>query len=350
MPSIPRALSAICAPLLVACWATCGPAAAQATFYTLSSSPNPSNVGQSLPFRDFGATSCLSQMVVSRFLFQNAPVNITGLAFGFSDMGVMRFQRIKIRMGTTAINWLPATMSTNRPAQTTTVLDTGAHLWNTHVNEWCDIGLQAPYTYVPSAGNLFIEFEITGASIEVGGNLYVYRTANSSPVGNLVAAGYNGTVLPTTATTNGDMISIRISESVANASYFGDGCAGTGGRTSALGFSGGSGALGGTASVWLSNAPPQALALLGIALGGSVPGAPISLTSFGMPNCLQYVSPTVTGAVTTSTLGMAAYPIAIPNVVALAGTLLTMQYLVNDPGANAANLTTTNYGRLLIGY
>ena len=73
---------------------------------------------------------------------------------------------------------------------------------------------------------------------------------------------------------------------------------------------------------------------------------PQSLGSFGMPTCWQYFNATSTAGLVTDSFGVAMHSIAIPVDPSLSGLILFSQYYVTDPAANAAQIVSTNMGRI----
>lgn len=75
----------------------------------------------------------------------------------------------------------------------------------------------------------------------------------------------------------------------------------------------------------------------------------MDLSSAGMNGCRVYLAPLDASPRATNTSGIALDSFLVPASSTLLGAVLYVQGLVVDPSANAAGLTTSNYGRIQIG-
>jgi hypothetical protein len=140
---------------------------------------------------------------------------------------------------------------------------------------------------------------------------------------------------------------LRIGEGLATTSYLGQGCNGSTGTAPALGILG-TGQLGTTASIVLSNARPSQLAVLLFGFSNAAP-LPQDLTPFGMPGCFRYCDAATSVGLLTSASGVATFPLVIPNQGSLVSAVVYQQYFTADATANAAGFVAANYGRILVG-
>jgi hypothetical protein len=141
--------------LLVAFTVLSTTAMSQTCFYSHTADPlvafqegNFAPLGQS---NTSSPMSRITQFVVLRYGFQNAPVRITGLAFSMDAIGVMRYQTIRIRMCHTTNDSLSGLFAANVSTPQQTVLETHDYVWPHPYGTWTEIGLQTPFVYTPTA-------------------------------------------------------------------------------------------------------------------------------------------------------------------------------------------------------
>ncbi len=94
--------------------------------------------------------------------------------------------------------------------------------------------------------------------------------------------------------------------------------------------------------VHLRSARPQSLATLLAHLSRSTP--PLDLSPLGMPSCWMHIplgGPTLP-PIQVGSDGSASLVMDIPNDSQLAGSQVTFQWIVVDPGTNAAGIVTSN--------
>jgi hypothetical protein len=122
---------------------------------------------------------------------------------------------------------------------------------------------------------------------------------------------------------------------------YGPACAGTAGPA-AIGWQGlpvpGNAAF----ALTVENTRPTTAAVL---LLGVLP-ANIPLDLFGMTGCVLLTQPLLSLTASTSAVGTAQVPVAIPPDPWLAGARFHAQWLVVDPGSNRASLVTSNAARV----
>ena len=107
----------------------------------------------------------------------------------------------------------------------------------------------------------------------------------------------------------------------------------------------GSPVIGSVVSLSLTDALPQASALL--QLGASQ--SRFALDALGAPGCVIHTSGDVSVLMRTDLLGAAATAIGIPNSGALVGQVAYLQFLVADPAANRLGVVTSSAASIRIG-
>jgi hypothetical protein len=139
---------------------------------------------------------------------------------------------------------------------------------------------------------------------------------------------------------------MRVITGDATTATFGRGCVGSNALTPTVSFTGTS-QIGQTLNHNLGNALPNApcLAVFGFS---SAPPFPIDLTFLGFTGCRAYVDIVVTLGTIADGAGAATVGVAVPNDPGLVGVVLYSQWAALD-GLAAGGLTTSNYGRALIG-
>lgn len=131
---------------------------------------------------------------------------------------------------------------------------------------------------------------------------------------------------------------------------YGAGCAGSAGTPTLAATGGSRPVLGATLSVTLGNLP-QGVAVMAMGFSDtSYPpfSLPLSLATFGMPNCDLLAAPFATQLVLGAG-NSAVWTLGIPNNAALAGILFFNQGFSLDPGFNPTGLTVSNGGKGRIG-
>lgn len=339
--------------LLAVVFLSLGFARGQTCFFSHASDPMASNANPGeapLGVSTGGTTvSRLTQFVVQRYRFQNAPVSISGLAFSVTVNGAMRYSAIRVRMAHTTHDNLDVTFANNFATAPQVVLDSHDYVWPHRQGEWTEIGLQSPFVYTPAIGNLLIEVRVTGmvADHTTGNGVTHFRHSVNTQAAQMVVRDYLGNE-PQNGSMNVRAPTVRLCSDLANLLWLGESCGRQPGSRPGLGFAGSS-QLGATTSIVLSNAQPARFAVLAFGFTMGQP-FPQSLTPIGMTGCWQYFNPTVVVGLTTDGLGVATHRLAIPNQPAIAGRILFSQYFVTDAAANAAGAVSTNLGRIQPGF
>jgi hypothetical protein len=282
---------------------------------------------------------------VPSLVFANVPRRIDGIAFLPRDTGLRRCAEITVRMSHTTVQQLDPVFANNVTEPPVEVLHARDYAVPSVEGQLMSLGLQRPFDYFPPRGDLLIEIvamDVTrnGQTQDKG---FHYDYSTNVPGEAMYALEQRLPIVGGGA----EFPKLVLCTGAGDLGWFGEGCAGASGAVPGLGLSG-SPALGGTTDVWVSNARPSSATqiLLGV---DNAPPLPQDLTAFGMPGCRLYVAPLDALAGLTDAVGVLRLALTIPNRPDLVGAILYSQALVVDPGANAAGLVTTNYGRLLVG-
>jgi hypothetical protein len=277
-------------------------------------------------------------------VFQNVPARITDVAVGArSGWRTYAFGELTIRMGHTTANQLSASFAQNITSPLQDVLVAHDHVWTEGPGPaWVPLGLQAPFQFLPGSGNLLIELIQRDISVL---EQVAYNYLGTANVGTVVA-GY-GSSIPAQASSQGDAPRLRFCIDRAEVLLHGETCNGSGSSTPLLGVTGRP-TPGATPTIWLSDAPPNAIAACAYGFD-TRPPFPVDLTPLGAPGCRQYLAPAFADVVLANGLGIGQNTIAVPGAPATIGAILYTQYFVLDPPANALGLTASNYARLLVG-
>ena len=325
-----------------------GTAAAQLTVYTVD--PTPGYVA-SAPYPQILREAPLHwvntgeerrvQYLVSRNLFLGAPVRIVDVALATRYHSTITFESISVRMAHTPAETLSTTFATNLGGGATEVLAARNYALGVAGGRWNPIGLQTPFVYYPSRGNLVID-------------LRVQNTQNTFEVSTWSAGQQNGTMVsaayaigqPASVGIDDYATKLMIAVDRADLMLTGQGCTGSGGQPLGLGFEG-SAVLGQGFQIVLVDAPAGAAAALLLGLS-SAPPWPLVLQP-GTPACRIYQSPDVLLPITADQGGIARVPVPVANDPALVASVFFTQFVAFDPTANALGVTTSNQGRVLIG-
>ena len=201
------------------------------------------------------------QVLVPSYLFENVPTLVTDFAHSIGQSYTRRrFDRLTIRFGHTSATTLSTVFANNitGPMQTVLLAENHVHteLLTGPAPGWAPVGLQQSFLYMPGSGNLLIDVLIENGT--------VIEPSTSSGLG-----GYNGlhgdtivsTDLPTVPTSGNPAArpGLRFCVNRAEKLLLGESCAGTGGSTPLLGL-GSRPTLGTSVTIWLSDAPPNAMA------------------------------------------------------------------------------------------
>ena len=319
-------------------------AAAQNCLYNWGSDPTPPGSGAPLLSPLGPGQFRRTQVLVPAFVFQNVPERITDFAYVIgTGWRHLHFEELTIKMGHTTMNTLSNNFAANVTSPLQTVMSVRDHVWFEGVGPaWTSVGLQNSFQFLPGSGNLLIDVTIWG------GDVLAYASSgypSSSLIGSAVAG---NDVTPPTSGGGFPVPRLRLCTDRAESILFGQSCQGSGTSTPLLGVSGPP-ALGASPTIWLSDAPPNALAACAFGFD-TAPPFPLLLTSLGAPGCRQYFPVVFADFVLANNLGIGQRTVLIPSAPTMVGAILYAQYFVLDPPANALDLTASNYARLLAGF
>lgn len=277
----------------------------------------------------------------------NAPSGLI-CDIGFINCGtgndVYHYDTIEVKLGQTTATSLSTTFSANLAVNVQTVLSATNYDWHATGGKWHRLGLDTSYLYIAARGaNLVIQITVTGGR-KLAGGLTGFYTGSRQRLYNF---GWTGT--PPTTGTLGSTAALKweVLFQMNDLNTFGVGCPGTNG-TPALTFSG-SAQIGNSFSVLLANAPARKPALHIVGLKRLEPY--FDLGAAGAPGCRLYESVDSAFAVVSDANGGAsAGPFKIPNDTGLLCLRVYTQFAPFDkPQGNSLGLTTSNYGRILVG-
>jgi hypothetical protein len=286
-----------------------------------------------------------SQFIVNAAVFQNVPTLIREMSFGNSGgLFVQSITSLRVRFGYSTQTQVQPGFVQNTTSPLQDVLVATDYVWTVGLGSiWVPLGLQQPFLFVPGNGNLLVDIQTTGVTTTV-----------VLPTNSLVGSGFNNVQV------RGDAVSgvsvpgqitlaprVRFCVDRAESMLLGQTCNGSAGSTPLLGVTGWP-TPGATPTIWLSDAPPNAIAACAYGFSNAAP-YPVNLTSLGAPGCRQYFAPAFADLVLANNLGIGQQTILVPSAAATIGAILYAQWWVLDPPANALDLTTSNYLRLLVG-
>lgn len=318
-------------PLLV-CIASLAATLSAQSFYVPTNTPT---VGTANAF-PFNTTDMRYQALIRAVELNNTPALITGFGLAPSTSGTLAYGHVTMKMAHLASPTLSTTFDTNLAAGAVTTMDAPNFVWPVTANAWMDVDLQTPFLY-NGVDNLVVEFlvtaRVTGAAMR--------RDATNQRV---YLGSYTGQLVGTDG--GNTAFKMRVITGDATVATFGRGCPGSNALIPTLSFSGTS-QLGQTLNHNLANALAftPCLAAFGFS---SAPPFPIDLTFLGFTGCQAYTNPVVMLGTLSDGLGAASIGVSIPLDPALVGFLLYSQWIAID-GLAAGGLTTSNYGRALVG-
>lgn len=261
---------------------------------------------------------------------------ITGLAFAACNTGRAHYDRLEIVLDhIPAAQALSTTFAANLTASAVAVLDATNYTWHHTANGWNEVGLQNIFVY-NGTDDLLVEITATNG-IAPGG----VRRDTRQRIYWIGAAG----PAPATGTSSASASKIEVSMLTARASRYGDGCPGSNGSPQ-IGFTGVP-QLGTTFSIDLQNGVPTGLGVLVAGTTNAGP-FPLDLGFLGMTGCLAYTDLLATGIVLLDGAGAGSFSLPLPATLG-AGILFYAQYACLDPAANPFGLTSSDYGRILVG-
>jgi hypothetical protein len=283
-------------------------------------------------------------VMVPALVFQNVPLVITDVSVSCpAGYRQLSFSRLTIRMGHTTVAQLSNTFAQNITSPLQTVLDARDHVFFEGFGPaWVPLGLQVPFQFHPGSGNLLIEVVVEGGVV-LGS--FTFNYPGGSPFGACVTSAAE-TTLPVLGGPD-SIPRLRLCSDRAEVILFGQNCTGSGSSTPLLGV-GGMPTPGATATIWLSDAPPNALAVCAYGFD-TQPPFPLNLTPLGAPGCRQYFGLALYDVVVANNQGIGQRTILVPSASSTIGAIVYAQYFVLDPPANPLGITTSNYARLLVG-
>jgi hypothetical protein len=317
---------------LILCVASLTASLSAQSFYIPTNTPT---VGTANAF-PFNTTDMRYQALIRATELNSTPAVITGFSLAPAASGTLAYGPVTMKMAHLASPTLSTTFDTNLAAGAVTTMDVPAFVWPVTINTWMDVDLQTPFVY-NGVDNLVVEFlvtaRVTGASMR--------RDATNQRV-------YLGNYTGQLTGTDGGLTAfkMRVITGDASTGTFGRGCVGSNALTPTVNFTG-TAQLGQTLNHNLANALPNALCV-GVFGFTSAPPFPIDLTIIGLPGCKAYIDGVVTLGAVADGAGAATIGIAIPASPGLVGAVLYSQWAALD-GLVAGGLTTSNYGRALVG-
>lgn len=305
------------------------------SFYIPTNTPG---TGTSNAF-PFSTTDMRYQALITAADLGSTPTLITGFGLAATTTGARSFSRVWMRMAHFTGATLSTTFDSNLVAGATTVMDVTKWKWNLTAGVWNDVDLQVPFFY-NGTDNLVVEFQVYGGT-GTSGNMY--RDATNQRV---YLGGYTGQ----TTGTNGGLTAfkMRVITGDASSGTFGSGCVGSTALTPALTFSGTS-QLGNTLGVNLANALATTPVALHLGTSSAGPLYPIDLSIIGAAGCTMYHDVLVAIGGLSNASGGATVSLPIPSSPSVVGFTAYFQWVALDLAANAAGITTSNYGRALVG-
>jgi hypothetical protein len=311
------------------------PAAVTAqSFYMPSDTPA---VGTCNAF-PFNTTDMRYQALVRTSELGSTPQLIRGFALAPCTTGIRSFSRITVKMAHLASPTLSTTFDSNIPGAVT-VYDAPNAAWHMTLNTWNEIDLQRPFLF-NGTDNLVVDFIVLGST---GAAATTHRDATHQRV-------YLGSYTGQLTGTDGGLTAFKMRVITGDASLqrFGAGCMGSNSQTPGLAFNG-TGKIGTNLSVDQANAVATRPTLLVVGTNSALPVFPLDLAPFGAPGCVLYIDQVVSVPMVTTANGTSSLPLTIPNDPALVGLKLYFQWANLDTAANALGVTTSNYGRALLG-
>ncbi|HEX6813880.1 MAG TPA: hypothetical protein VF384_19820 [Planctomycetota bacterium] len=263
---------------------------------------------------------------------------VTGLAFAPCASGRAHYGSLEIVLDhIPASQPLSTTFANNLTPNAVTVLSAGNYTWNVTAGGWNEVGLQVPFLYL-GTHDLVIQITTVDGTAPVTGMRAGARQRVfwMAPAGTPPASGF----------TDNTAQKIEVSMQTAHTSSHGDGCPGSNG-TPVLAFAGSS-QIGQTLSIILHNGGQNGVSLFFAGTTNAAP-FPVELDFLGMPSCFAYTDLLVTSAIGHSPGGSGSLLLPIP-ASAPPGFRFYGQFACLDLGVNPFGFTTSNYGRILVGY
>lgn len=329
--------------LLLALTAASHPAYAQRFVHV----PDPSPRQGTLEYVPFGSSpghptwrNQRCQILVQSTRIGTSVLRIAELGFASDGHGLRRFERLVIRLDHHPGPALAPAFAQNLSPGAVTVLDVADHAWPNTADGWNRIGLQRGFFYIAGLGHLLLDIEVRGAGIvTTSGTPYL----RGGDLQRLHASAWDAAP-PATGTLDSGGLRVELGEDVALADPFGSGCAGSAGVPT-LQLSGVP-RLRSTCGIEVEHGPPGAAAVLVV---GAARHAPSPLVLPGTAGCRMFHAVSVWLPVTLDARGSAGVLLPVPGDLGLIGHRMYVQYYLRDTAANALGLTTSDFGRLLVG-
>jgi len=275
--------------------------------------------------------------------------SICDLAFAPCASGTRVFKTIEIKMDYVKGTVLSQTFSTNITASAVTVLKATNYEWHNTASQWNRIGLQKNFLYISTLGNLCIEITVTGAGL-VGASSGGAGFNRSSSVERRYAITWSTASGPPAQANNATpslaATKIEVLFGMNDLHTFGSGCSGSNNKIPTLSLTG-SAKLGSTVGIDLANAIANAKWYLNVGVTSNEP--PVDLSMFGGTNCRLYSPVTILLAGVADANGAYTLKASVPNDKNLVCQRAYVQYFPFDLRANALGLSSSNYGRILVG-
>lgn len=267
-----------------------------------------------------------------------APTLIRGFSLAPCANGVRSFSRITMNMAHLAAPTLSTTFDQNLAAGHVTVMDIPNYTWNLTANVWNDVDLQVPFAF-NGVDNVVVEFLVTG-STGANGNMRRDGTHQRVYLGN-----YTGQLTGT----NGGLsaFKMRLITGDASLQVFGAGCVGSNSAQPSLSFNG-TGQLATPLGVELNGALANTPVVLHFGSSSAFP-FPIDLAASGAPGCFLYHDVFLALPLSSDASGQASVSFTLPRFRTAIGLLLYFQWAGVDLAANQLGVTTSSYGRALVG-
>ncbi|MCA8954930.1 MAG: hypothetical protein KDC87_02590, partial [Planctomycetes bacterium] len=283
------------------------------------------------------------QLITAADLGNVCVADITDLGFVACGSGTRHFDSIQVILSQTNRTTLSTTFNTNRGSNVRTVLSQSNYEWVETTNSWNQVGLESTYRYDQRFGdNLVIEVIARGSRFAQSSGNAGHATGSRPRLYN-----FGWTSTPTTGTL-GTSAALKVQLLINSYDFhqYGLSCPDSSNRRSVCSASG-TGRIGTSYSLRLTNGPPNAAAPISIGLALWNP--PLNLSIIGASSCYMYFDNVLVVGASTNSSGSHAITLPIP-VETPPGVRVYFQYFPRDPRANAAGLLTSNYVKLLTGH
>ena len=267
----------------------------------------------------------------------NLPGIVSGLAFAACNSGRAHYDQLEI-----VIDHIPpaqplvTTFAQNLTPAAQTVLSATHYSWIVPGSLWTEVGLQDFFVY-NGTDDLVVQITSTNGIAPVQG----FRSGSRQRIYWIGSAG----PAPASGTAGSAALKMEVSMLTAHTSLHGDGCPGSNG-TPVLTCTG-LPQIGTSFSTDLNGGVPNGVAVLLAGLTNATP-LPLELGFLGAPGCHAYTDILASAAILLDGSGVGSFTFPVPATVG-AGFRFYAQYACLDLPANAFGMTTSNYGRILVG-